>query len=204
MACDTSLSHPPTSIKVIPQWKLFVNSSVLNVAFPCRGKNERWEIEILFRCCIKKCERTNRAYISHTNQHPSFLSWLQPSLYQVPTSILSFSWNHPFGKLLQDVVEEELETSVWEDSNECGGQTSVESLRPFCLVHGHHCMAKVGVDLDNKEEAEWLSSELKNSKPKVRSFPSNGYRNFPLPKIQLTVFSTKWWARWFSTPSVFC
>lgn len=107
----------------------------------------------------------------HQSPKPAFilfLSWLQPSLSQVPTSILCFSWNRPSGKLLQDVVKEELQTSVWEDSNECGGQTSVESLRPFCLVHCHHCMAKVGVDLDNKEEAEWLSSELKTSKSKVR------------------------------------
>lgn len=38
---------------VIPQWELFVNSTVLNLAFLYMGKNERWEIEILFRVCIK-------------------------------------------------------------------------------------------------------------------------------------------------------
>ncbi|KAK4811875.1 hypothetical protein QYF61_012293 [Mycteria americana] len=42
----------------------------------------------------------------------------QTSLSQVPTSFLSFSWNHPFRKLLQDVVEGELETSIWKDSND--------------------------------------------------------------------------------------
>lgn len=96
---------------------------------------------------------TELTSVTQTSNH-FILSGLQPSLSQVPTSILCFSWNRPFGKLLQDVIEEELETSIWEDSNECGGQTSVESPRPFCLVHGHHCMAKVEVNLNDKEEAE--------------------------------------------------
>lgn len=62
-------------------------------------------------------------------------------------SFLSFSWNRPFRKLLQDVVEGELETSIWEDSNDCGGQTSIERPRSFRLVHRDHCVAKVLVDL---------------------------------------------------------
>lgn len=45
-----------------------------------------------------------------------------------------------------------METSIWEDSNDCRGQTSIESPRPFCLVHGHHCVVKVVIDLDNTED----------------------------------------------------
>jgi len=104
--------------------------------------------------------------VFQTSIHPLFLSRLQTSLSQVPTSFLSFGWNHPFRKLLQDVVEGELETSVWKDSNDCGGQASVESPRPFCLVHRHHRMAKVVIDLDKKEEADSLAKQAKKQQTK--------------------------------------
>lgn len=112
---------------------------------------------MLFRGCIEKGQigqKIGLMTVSQTSIHPLFLFRSLTSLAQVPTSFLSFSWNHPFRKLFQGVVEGELETSIWEDGNDCGGQTSIECPRPFCLVHGHHRMAKVVIDLDNKEDAD--------------------------------------------------
>lgn len=96
-------------------------------------------------------QETELMSVPQTNIHPLFVSRSQTSPSQVPTSFLSLSWNCPFGKLLQDVVEGELEPGIREDSDDSGSQTSIESAGPFCLVHGHHCVAKVAIDLDNKE-----------------------------------------------------
>lgn len=111
---------------------------------------------MLCRGCIEKGQTGQKIElmtVSQTSVHPLFPSRSQTSLSQVPTSFLSFSRNHPFRQLFQSVVERELETSIWEDGNDCGGQTSIERPRPFCLVHGHHRMAKVVIDLDDKEDA---------------------------------------------------
>lgn len=104
-------------------------------------------------------QKTELMSVSQTSIHPLFLPRLQTSPSPVPTSFLAFSWNRPFRKLLKDVVEGELETSIWKDGNDCGGQTSVECPRPFCLVHGQHRVAKVAIDLDNKEEADSLAKQ---------------------------------------------
>lgn len=129
--------------------------------------------------------------VSQTSIHPLFLSRSQTSLSQVPTSFLFFSWNHPFRKPLQDVVGGELETSIRKDSNDCGGQTSIESPRPFCLVHRHHCMAKVRIDLDNKKEADSLVKKAYKQQTKGQVISQYEDRHFPLPKIQLADFQHK-------------